>query len=222
MHLEIISESNTPQSRGLRLKTLRNMVCFTIHGLAKKYGIGSSTIKYWERGRGKGLSIKGVEKIIAATRSEGVYAAAAWLMHGIGDRPRIVDMQQSIPAQQAKINTASEEKTAIANEVNMFRNNNINAVTLVISDDGMGTVFSIGDIVGGNRLTGLDIDKALGKNCIVETEDKKILCRKLMRKSNSDSFVLCSLNPQTTINPANLWDVKIISAAPISRIWTRH
>lgn len=212
------SNLNLPQQRGVRLRMLRKMSGLTIHKLAKKYAVGSSTIKYWECGRGEGLSVKGAEKMIMAVRQEGVYATIAWLMHGIGDNPRIVDMRQSTTTRQITTMSIKEEEAAITNETNLFKKN-ANAITLTITDDGMNPIYSIGDIVGGNCLTGLDINKALGKNCIVETEDKKLLCRKLMLKGNSDFFVLCSLNPRTTANPTNLWDVKIRSAAPISRIW---
>lgn len=218
MDLETNLKSNTPQVRGKRLRILRNMAGLTIHKLAEKYGIGSSTIKYWEAGRGEGLSVKGAEKIIATMRQEGVYCTFGWLVYGIDMCPQIIDMRQSISVQQITTNTITEEE-AIANEMNMFRDNTANAVTFVIADDGMETFYSVGDIVGGNRLTGLDINRALGKNCIIEIEGNKLLCRKLMHKWASDAFVLCPLNSQTTTSLANLYNVKIISAAPISRVW---
>jgi len=216
------SELDTPRARGDRLRILRKMSGLTIHKLAAKYGVGSSTIKYWECGRDKGLSAKGARKIIEALRQEGVYCTFMWLMHGVGMHPQIVDMQQSASAKQvAAMNTTLEDETAITNEIALFCSGTPNAVTLVIYDDSLEPFYVIGDTVGGNRFTGAGIERAIGKNCIIETEDRQVVCRKLMRGNVPETFTLCSLNPQTTALPPNFYDVKILSAAPIIRVWKR-
>lgn len=83
----------------------------------------------------------------------------------------------------------------------------------------MSPLYSIGDIVSRIRLTNTDIVNAINKNCIIETENNRFICRKLMHQDNSNFFVLCAINPETVIRPANLYCLKIISAAPIIRIW---
>jgi len=213
---------DSPRERGERLRVLRKMSGLTIHKLAEKYEIGSSTIKYWECGRDKGLSAKGARKIIESLRQEGVYCTFMWLMHGVGMHPQIVDIRQSTSAKQvAAMNTTLEEETAITNEINLFCGATARAVTLVIYDDAMEPMYTIGDTVGGNRLIGAEMIKAVGKNCIIETTDKQVICRRLARGSAPDTFILCAVNPLTTALPPNLYDVKVESVAPISRVWKR-
>ena len=219
---EINSNLDSPRERGERLRILRKMSGLTIHKLAEKYGVGSSTIKYWECGRDKGLSAKGARKIIESMRQEGVYCTFMWLMHGVGMHPQIIDVRQSASTKQvAAMNTTLEEETAISQEIHLFCSKTANAVTLVIYDDGMEPLYTIGDTIGGNRLPMSEVAKAIGKNCIIETEDKQVICRRLARGNTPDAFILCSVNPQTTSLPPNLYDVKIISVAPISRVWKR-
>ena len=220
--LETDANLDSPRARGERLRVLRKMSGLTIHKLAEKYEVGSSTIKYWECGRDKGLSAKGARKIIESMRQEGVYCTFMWLMHGVGMHPQIVDIRQSASTKQvAAMNTTLEEETAIANEIEVFCSGTPNAVTLVIYDDGMEPLYAIGDTVGGSRLVGADIAKAVGKICIVETEDRQVLCRKLARGNTPNVFILCAINPQTTALPPNHYDAKILSVAPISRAWKR-
>lgn len=87
MDLTNLDLAATPQKRGERLRLLRKLSGSTIHKMAQKYDIGSSTIKYWENGRGVGLSIRGANSIIAIMRQETINCLFAWLMYGIGTAP---------------------------------------------------------------------------------------------------------------------------------------
>jgi hypothetical protein len=62
---------------------------------------------------------------------------------------------------------------------------------------------------------------AIGKDCIIETENGEILCRRIGNGNELSSYHLCALNNLTSVYPPNLYDVKIKSVAPISRVWKR-
>ena len=79
----------------------------------------------------------------------------------------------------------------------------------------------MGDGVGGKRLYGEAIANAIGKNCIVVTLDNQILCRRVAQGNGTGNFNLYSINPNTLANPPHLYDVKLVSAAPITRVWKR-
>jgi len=217
-----IDEKSLPIERGRRLKILRNMSGLTIQELSEMYGIGASTIKYWESARSEGLSGKGAKKIIEAMLDRKVYCTYMWLMHGVGIHPQILDVQLGNAQKQIEaMNSTFDEEVAIANEMNAFLKSSQDAITLVIFEDAMEPLYSIGNTIGGIRLHGKDVGLATGKDCIVETDKGEILCRRVGAGNELDTYHLCALNNQTNVYPPNLYDVKLKSAAPISRVWKR-
>jgi HTH-type transcriptional regulator, cell division transcriptional repressor len=219
--MQISGQSSTPKSRGQRLRFLRKMSGLTLHKLAKKYDMGMSTIKYWECAINQGLSAKGAKKIVNAMHQEGIQCSFMWLMHGVGLAPQIIDVRYNNPEFSRKELSLPEE-ISIAHEIALFCEKIIDAVTLAVYDDGMEPLFSVGDNVGGKRLFGENIVNAIGKNCIVETEENQILCRRISQGTNSGLFNLYCTNPHTAISPPNLYDVKLLSVAPVTRLWKRN
>lgn len=211
------SQLSSAAERGRRLRILRNMSDLTIHEFAEKFGIGASTIKYWESGKNEGLSSKGAKRVIEAMSQQGVHCTFMWLLHGVGNMPHFIDVHYGSKNSDGSL----EEELAISNEINLFLKNTSNAVTLLVFDDAMDPLFNIGTSIGGNRLFGDDLNKAIGHNCIVETEEKQILCRKLAKGNELGFYNLCCTNPQSTVTPPNIYNVKITSAAPITRVWKR-
>lgn len=217
-----INGESTPKARGQRLRFLRKMSGLTLQKLAEKYDIGMSTIKYWECAVNEGLSNKGAKKIIHAMQKEGIQCSFMWLMHGVGTLPHILDIRCAGNTPEVITNeSVLEEELSIANEIQFFCNKIVDSITLAVFDDGMDPHYSIGDNVGGKRLYGEHINKALGKHCIVETEDNQVFCRKIAPGSKPDRFNVYCVNPNTTVNPPNLYDVKLSSVAPIARVWKR-
>ena len=222
MEMKKLEELASPAERGNRLRILRNMSGLTIHELADKYGVGASTIKYWECAKSEGLSPKGAKKFIEAMAGEGIYCSYMWLMHGVGIHPQYIDRRYgNSKKQQNPMGTSLEEEMAIYREMDTFLKETDNAVTLAIYDDSMEPFYLLGDTVGGNRLFGEDIVKAFDKDCLIETEDHQVLCRRFTVGHEAEHYTLYCMNPRTTVYPPNMYDVKIISVAPISRIWRR-
>jgi HTH-type transcriptional regulator, cell division transcriptional repressor len=220
--LNEISKSSAKE-RGKRLRLIRKMSGLTLDELAKKYHFGISTVKYWECAKNQGLSPKGAKKIIIAMQNQGVQCSYMWLMHGIGLPPQFIDLRVAAQTKKPYIDQNSyEEEKSIGQEISLFCEKIIDAISLNIFDDGMEPVYSVGDSIGGKRLYGNDLIKSIGKNCIIETIDHQILCRRVARGNNNDSFNLYCLNPHTIANPPHIYDAKILSAAPISRVWKRY
>lgn len=217
---------SSPKARGKRLRLLRKMSGLTLAQLAEKYALGVSTIKYWECAKNEGLSTKGAKKVIMAMQHEGIQCSFMWLIHGVGTPPQFVDVHYNnksisniiVPEDNAVV---LDEEKSIADEISLFCDKVPDAITLSILDDGMEPLYSLGDSVGGKRLFGEDLAKAIGKDCIVETATKQLLCRKLGRGNELQCFNLYCINPHTIASPPHVYDVQILSAAPISRIWKR-
>lgn len=209
--------------RGKRLRLIRKMSNLNLNDLANKYNFGISTIKYWECGKNQGLSAKGAKKIIQAIQSEGVQCSYAWLMDGIGLPPQFIDVCLGNKAKQPELNglSAYEEEVSIDQEISLFCKSVSNAITLNIFDDGMEPIYSYNDSIGGKRIYEQDLHNAVNKDCIIETEDNQILCRRIAQGNSKDSFNLYCINSSTKANPPNMYNVKLLSAAPISRIWKR-
>ena len=216
-------QQSSSKMRGKRLRLIRKMSNLNLNDLANKYNFGISTIKYWECGKNQGLSAKGAKKIIKAIQSEGVTCSYAWLMDGIGLPPQFIDVCLSNKAKQSGVsdlNTYAEEKS-IGQEIALFCQSIADAITLSITDDGMEPIYSYNDSIGGKRIYDQDLNSTINKDCIVETEGNQILCRRVAQGNSKDSFNLYCINSSTKANPPNMYNVKLLSAAPISRIWKR-
>jgi len=217
------AKKSSAKERGKRLRLIRKMSGLTLDDLSKKYNFGVSTIKYWECAKNQGLSSKGAKKIILAMQNEGVQCSYMWLMHGIGLPPQFIDLRyhkdlkDPINIEQSEY----EEEKSIEHEIKMFCENISNAIMLTVFDDGMEPFYSVNDGVGGRRLCGSGLVEAVGKNCIVETSDNKVLCRRVAKGNEEGKFNLFCVNHDTCVTPPNLYEVELLSAAPVSRIWKR-
>ena len=211
------------KERGRRLRLVRKMSGLTLDELSSKYSLGISTIKYWECAKNHGLSSKGAKKVITAMQKEGVQCSYMWLMHGIGLPPLFIDVHRNKGAKNMDIveHSSYEEEKAIEDEIALFCEKISSAIALTIFDDGMEPFYSVSDGVGGRRLYGEDLIKAVGKDCIVETTDHQLMCRRVARGNEPDNFNLYCINPNTLANPPHLYGVKLLSAAPVSRVWRR-
>lgn len=217
------AKRSSSKERGKRLRLVRKMSSLTLDELSSKYNLGVSTIKYWECAKNQGLSSKGAKKIVAAMQSEGIQCTYMWLMYGVGLPPQFIDARFHRKSEKLDgvDQSAFEEERSIEQEVSLFCEKITDAVTLTIFDDGMEPFYSIEDGVGGKRVYDKDLSSVIGKNCIVETDDNQLLCRRVAQGNCLDTFNLYCINPNTLANPPQLYDVKLKSAAPISRVWKR-
>lgn len=204
--------------RGKRVRLIRNMVGLTIDEFAIKIGVSNRAVKYWENGEAGGLSEKGAEKIVASCNKIGLQCNLIWLLHGAESQPILTD--NSYNASFLAVNLLNHAyDNAIRKEIHYFHSNNSDAITMQIADNGMEPFFNEGDIIGGKRKHNKELIKILDQDCIIETKDQRIFCRRLLPGSQPDLFNLCCTNPKTCERFV-ITDIEIATAAPI--IWIRR
>lgn len=190
-----------------------------------KYQISANTLQGWEQGKNP-LSKKGAKRIIEALKTEGVICSLEWLMNGTGVPPRPFEMNHhDITSESDLENFLShvnlQEEQAIYQELQAFKSHNPNPIIITVSDDAMEPQFRAGDYVGGIRLNKAeDIALHLGEPCIVELADHTILPRYIHADAESGTYTLSCTNFQSKAAPLNIFNARIISAAPI--LWHRR
>lgn len=208
-------------SRGEHVRMVRSMTGLTIIGFAKELGVSRGSIIGWEQGKSGGLTEKGAEKIVALAKNHNILCTSIWLLHGIGNQPTFKTNSIAEPKATYIVNKPNSNlPETVTQEVKLFESNYDNAVTHRVEDDCMQPFFTTGDIVGGIKLFGSDINNALGKHCIIETESNEIFIRKLTQASSTDVYNLISTNLDTPAPNSILINATVISVAPI--VWIRH
>lgn len=216
---------SSPQARGKRLKSLRTLADLSRKALEEMYQISASTIQSWEDGKAGGLTEKGALRVTAALRNQGVQCSTEWLLYGAGIGPQLIEndngrLAETVAEYQVKATGRSADDNAIMQELLVFRMHNQNAIDMVIIDDAMAPVYNIGDYVGGKRRTRQEIEQLIGTNCIVETANGEVMARRLKKGQKDGTYSLFGINPDTQLSYPTIYDVVVISAAPI--IWHRR
>ena len=212
---------SSPAARGKRLKIVRLMAGLTRKQIWKKYDISASTIQSWEAAKAGGLTERGVSRMMPVLQQEGIFCSVDWLLYGIGNGPQPINICAQVKENVWTMPALPEDKV-ITEELLTFRKCNAddNVVDFIISDDGMGPHFSVGDYVGGKRRTGVDIADIIGKDCIIETISNEIFLRRLKAGSRTGVYTLICTNPDTTVDTPTLYDQNLLGAAPV--IWHRR
>ncbi|MEE9572748.1 MAG: helix-turn-helix transcriptional regulator [Candidatus Neomarinimicrobiota bacterium] len=221
-----LQQNSSPLACGKRLKKLRNMAGLLLKDISNKYGVGLSTLKFWENGYGNGLSKKGAAKIITIIRQNGVQCTLEWLLYGVGPKPQLQDVQYGKGQVEGSSlilkEDAAKYEILVAQEIELFCQHHANSVIMTVSDDGMQPYYSQGDRIGGLYVTAAaEIAVMVGENCIVETADQQIFCRRFVKNPNADLFNLFCVNPLTTVIEPILYNMKLTKVAPIIRVWKR-
>jgi transcriptional regulator with XRE-family HTH domain len=222
--LVMADDLDSPEARGRRLKRIRNMANLSREQMCDDGSINIHTLSGWENGRFGGLTTTGATRVLQRVAKEGVRCSLEWLLSEIGTGPEIVadfskikdDLEKIVEHQPISL---SEETEVIINELLLFKKHVPNVADLVITDDSMLPQFAAGDYVAGRKRFKKDIKKLIGLNCIVQTEEGKIYLRTLRIGPHENTFALTATNPYTEAEDAVLYDIKLVSAAPV--IWHR-
>jgi transcriptional regulator with XRE-family HTH domain len=220
----MLIEKNLTNS-GDRLRRARILAGIaTRREFEKKYQISANTLQGWEQGKNP-LSKKGATRIIEALKIEGLICSLEWLMNGSGVPPRPFEMTNneftSTDMENFFSQVSLQEEQAIYQELQAFKSHNPNPIIITISDDAMEPHYRMGDYVGGVRfIKAEDIQLYLGQPCIVELADHTILPRYIHADSESGTYTLSCTNFQSKNPPLNIFNARILSAAPI--LWHRR
>lgn len=74
---------------------------------------------------------------------------------------------------------------------------------------------TITQAVAGKKRYKQAINALLDKDCIIQTVEGEILLRKLKKSEKPGCYTLARANPQTSVLKPVLYDMEIISAAPV-------
>lgn len=213
---------SSAEERAVRLKMLREMTGLSRDTFQERYGIARGTLQNWETARFGGLTPKGANVIISALQAEGVNCDLQWLLHGIGPEPGHTGMSGIIDKNHAtgSIKIEPSEASTIAEELLAFRKNNPDAIDFVMQDNSMEPQFIIGHYVAGNRRFLQHIDEVVGQNCIVQSEEHGTMVRFVKPGDEIGHYHLIALNPLTYVRQPVLYNVRLLSAAPV--VWSRR
>ena len=224
-HAEHCDKELIAKTRAKRLKSLREMTGLSRNYFHKRYGIPRGTLQNWESARFGGLTLKGARNIVIAFNAEGIKCDMDWLLHGTGPSPRFTDHtpnQRNIELKKhtdANEHIFEAETNIITKEILLFRQHHENSIDIVVSDDTMQPNWKPGDYIAGVKRFQEDINDTIGKYCIVQTQEFGNLLRKVMPGDDPSLFNLTIINYMTKAKKPVLYNVPIISSAPV--IWTR-
>ncbi len=216
------SHQTCAQARAERLRMLRQMTGLSREKVHDRYGIPRGTLQNWESARFGGLTQKGANLIMMALRAEGVYCDLQWLLHGIGQAPRLLSASgiTDETANHETLKVDPSESSTIAEELLCFRNHNSQSTDMMVVDDSMAPNFNPGDYVAGNKRFLQEIQHTIGLICIVQTAGHGTLIRYVKQGTEPDHYDLIASNPfATSIHRPHLYNVALLSSAPV--IWHR-
>lgn len=213
------------RQRGERIRTIRGMLRMTMAEFGAFCGYKEPTVQQWETSQLSGLTEKAARKIIEALKKTPIACHLNWLLHGQGLPPFIRSEDARIAKCQQDLISLGGEIDLIAytqNEIERFTAYVPDAITIQMHDDSMEPALLAGDKVGGKQLFAEeDIQRALGKICIVTLSNHLVLVRKLFKDDTQPhKFKLSCTNLHAATEPV-MTNVELISAAPVCRVWRR-
>ncbi len=212
----------SPKARGKRLLRLRRMANFIRSDIENKYPeLKSETFKAWELGRFNGISMKGAKKVIQMFAKEGIKCSLDWLLYDIGSGPQVFEFDiQSGYCVQELSSKQMPEYIAITKELSFFRELHEHSIDFVVEDDTMVPRFLPGEYVAGVKRYDDKMEEAIGQDCILQTQEGRLLLRHLHSKNVDGTFNLRCKNLETKVKDYVLDHVALLSAAPV--IWMRR
>jgi len=222
---ETEQDESRSKARAMRLLCVREMSGLSRDKIQHRYGIARGTLQNWESARFGGLTVKGARAMIKAYLAEGIICDLEWLLHGIGGGPTYKKNESALTTQGVSTHARmrdpviSADKANIAQEILYFRNNNPNAIDMVVQDDSMAPYLSQGDYVAGFKVYQDGIERLVGKHCIVQTAEHGLMVRLLTPSAVLNRYCLQARNVFTEKSPY-IADCEILFAAEV--VWVRN
>lgn len=211
----VMDEKSSAKSRAERLKRLRNLANLTRKDLCEPANINVLTYKGWELGRYGGLPKDGARAVIERLRSDGVECNLEWLLHEVGEAPKIIFDKFEDKSNNHLNQSSLRDHEFIIDELLLFRKHFINCVDYKVMDDGMMPQYAIGDVVAGIPIHLDDVMKYDIQNCIVQLATGELILRNLRIDKNSNQLRLLCLNPETTVVEPVLFNPEITTLATV-------
>jgi DNA-binding transcriptional regulator YiaG len=216
---------STKNARARRVESVRGLTRLSRNDFAKKCGIPSGSFQNWETPRFGGLTEKAARRITTAIKSFGVHCSIEWLMFGIDPGPitderLYLDGELIIKEPRASYLTEDDQTTHIAEEVLLFRKHHASSLDYLVSNDAMEPIYKSGDYTAGPAYFNDQIDSCIDLDCIIKTKDGEIMLRTLKKGTQDQRYTLTCRNPNTAVENSILYDIALLSVAPV--IWVRR
>lgn len=222
--ITITGDKSSAKARAKRLKMIRNLANLSRKQLCELCNINIHTLIGWEVARFGGLPLDGAEKIIQGVTQKGVHCTLDWLIHEIGAGPTVITdyvIAKKDAEKKVKKNSTNIDEKQLLEEILFFRKQYNDAITLLLTDDGMSPFYNAGDYVAGIKQYGEKIKALIEKDCIVQLSSGEIILRNLHSGNEAKKYNLVCINPQTTVVEPIIYNVEITSAAPAIRLYRR-
>lgn len=216
MTTDILSNLTHP---GERLKYIRDyMLRVSRSYITEKYHVPQVTLKAWELGTTK-ISITNLQKCIEIYRSEGLIISQDWVLYGKGLEPVSVSVVNNYFSNPSDEEIASEDdEILMLQDLNMFKQNRVNVLTMMVSSDEMRPFYKPGDYIGGKMRDLALINDLANKDCIVILTSGAQIFRRLFINMAGQYNLTC-LNPNENTAEPVLFNVEIQKIAPV--VWHR-
>lgn len=220
------------EARSRRVQSLMEMTGLSRREFSRTTGISHSTLQHWESTSTHGLPERSAKRFIKALAVFGIECSYEWLLYGNGQYPKrfnrleLIDnkLQKNadflIREEPSVYSNDNSQTRDIAEELEFFLYRHKEAVEYVVPDDAMQPRFITGELVAGIRRYGTDIEKLIDLDCIVLVEGGDIFLRTLRRGNLPGHYHLTHTNLNTVATKPFIYDVKLVSAAPV--IWARR
>ncbi len=181
----------------------------------EKYSFSAATLKAWENGQIQPTR-NSIDRCIEIYKREGLFLDEHWLLTGEGKPPRdsLQLMQLFSNPTEIEDGEGLDEELCILKDVESFKRNNVNSVTLMVSNDDMHPYYKSGDYVGGKLKNGDKLSLFMNKDCIVYLKNGECFFRRVIAGERGKINLSC-LNPLCSSNDPVLYDVIIDKAAPV-------
>lgn len=208
-------------ARSKRVKSLIEMAGLSRRNFGQKAGISASTLQHWESMTSHGLPENSAKKFLKALENFNIECTYEWLVHGTGSHPNKRNFINDYFANQiTPYLTQHQQVNQIQDELALFLKHNKEATQFVVNDNAMEPHYLQGDIVGGVRRYGADIQTLINRDCVVLIKGGDIYLRSIRKGNIPGHYHLTHLNSFTTSPNPFFYDVKLVHAAPV--IWLRR
>lgn len=215
-------ESNTlAEERSARLRRLRNLANLSRKKMCELSGIRLDTLIGWEVARHGGLTENGANKVVNCILNLGVKCSIEWLLYGVGETPSvIINYNDILSSPIKKTSPLSDEDKQIIQELIFFKTHHPDTLDFVVMDNSMNPHYQKNDYIAGIKCYKDKLNILIGRDCIIQTMDGKLLFRKILASDESGKYNLTSTNLNTSCPNLILMNVAIAYAAPV--IWHRR
>lgn len=202
---------------GKRVRIAITLCGMKLPAFGKKYKISFSHLYAIEKGE-RSLNKKTAERIASGVRQEGYSCTLKWLLTGEDSPPLKGGLKIAESEESNTLLSVLSPELKIMKETSFFQQLYNNSIVSCVLDNGMEPFYAMGDYVGG--LFAENFKDAVGKDCIIITEEGDQLVRRLLKGSKRGYYTLFCVNPFTKESPPILFDHTIKTVAPI--IWHRR